>query len=181
MIESLICKLSKALCVSFVLLSGWWDETVAFIEAQVHSDLPNNIQILEDLKYLKELLLLFCQTVENYSLPAPRLKECAFSLRHHFVNKLYDAFLRRFIIILWREVYSPVAVTTKSLRDIRKVFPIDYIEAAKGKCFSGSNLPFSECVPKIYSTLKEFVTEVQSFCYGFNFESNVSCSRSDFH
>ena len=162
-----------------LVVLGWWDETVAYIEAQLVDEVPSKIKIVEDLKYLKEILLLFSQTAESLSLPSPKLTHSAFNLRHSFVNKLNDAFSRRFVTILWKEVYAPIVVNSSAkLKEIRKIFPIDYIEVARGKCEVGRTLPFSESVPKIYFTLKEFVTELQNFCSGYQFNPQVIINQT---
>ena len=140
------------------------------IESLVTNQSPNRMSIVEDIKYLKEVIMLFCHSAENLSLPTIKLKDCAFQMRFGYLAKLNDAYLRRFIIILWKDLYAPIEITSpEKLREARKTFPIDHIASTKTRRSVGSTLPFSESIPKLYCTLKEFVTELQSFCSGFHY------------
>ena len=152
------------------MISGWWGEAVKNIETLLTNQSPTQMPIVEDIKYLKEVVMLFCHSVENLSLPTIKLKDCAFQMRHGYLAKLNDAYLRRFVIILWKDLYATIKISSpEKLKEMRKSFPIDHLASTKARHTVGSILPFSESVPKIYITLKEFVTELQSFCSGFHF------------
>uniref|UniRef100_A0A4W4HK74 Exocyst complex component n=1 Tax=Electrophorus electricus TaxID=8005 RepID=A0A4W4HK74_ELEEL len=105
---------------------------------------------------LKNLIVLFADTLQGYGFPTSQLFDMLLELRDQYGEVLLKKWNRFFRQILDQDNYSPIPVATQEeYRRIAGQFPFQDPELEKMSF--PKKFPFSEFVPKVYSQLKEFI------------------------
>ncbi|XP_043919906.1 exocyst complex component 6B isoform X2 [Protopterus annectens] len=104
---------------------------------------------------LKNLIVLFADTLQGYGFPVNQLFDMLLEIRDQYSEILLKKWSGTFRQILESDNYSPMSVfDEETYRYITGQFP--FLEAELEKTFP-RKFPFSEFVPKVYSQIKEFI------------------------
>uniref|UniRef100_A0A3B5AB59 Exocyst complex component n=1 Tax=Stegastes partitus TaxID=144197 RepID=A0A3B5AB59_9TELE len=105
---------------------------------------------------LKNLIVLFADTLQGYGFPVSQLFDMLLEMREQYGEILLKRWNITFRQVLDQDNYSPIPVSTEQeYRHYTSQFPLQDPELEKLPF--PKKLPFSEFVPKVYCQLKEFI------------------------
>ncbi|XP_034233965.1 exocyst complex component 6B isoform X1 [Thrips palmi] len=105
---------------------------------------------------IKNLIMLFLTTLQNYGYPVNQLLELLTEIRDHYNEVLMQRWVQVFREMLDEECFLPLEVETQEEYDsVLSSFPF-HDEALEVAPFP-KVLPFSSMVPKVYQQVKEFI------------------------
>lgn len=123
---------------------------------------------------IKNLMLLFSSTLQNYGFSGDKMYALLQELRDHYTEVLMQKWVSRFRDIFDVDNYHPMQVNT--LVEFEKVtnsFP--YSSPTIEKAQFPRNFPFSAMVPKVYEEVKDFILA----CVKFSEDLNLSHDEID--
>uniref|UniRef100_A0A8C5FJM6 Exocyst complex component n=1 Tax=Gadus morhua TaxID=8049 RepID=A0A8C5FJM6_GADMO len=105
---------------------------------------------------LKNLIVLFADTLQGYGFPVSQLFELMLEMRDQYGEILLKKWTQTFRQILDQDNYSPIPVATEQeYKNYTSQFPLQDPELDKAAF--PKKLPFSELVPRVYCQIKEFI------------------------
>nr|XP_008113544.1 PREDICTED: exocyst complex component 6 isoform X1 [Anolis carolinensis] len=105
---------------------------------------------------LKNLIVVFADTLQGYGFPVNRLFDLLFEIRDQYNETLLKKWAVLFRDIFEADNYSPIPVTNEEeYKNVISKFPYQDPELDK-QCFP-KKLPMSQSVPQIYIQVKEFI------------------------
>ncbi|XP_072311770.1 exocyst complex component 6 isoform X4 [Eucyclogobius newberryi] len=106
---------------------------------------------------LKNLIVIFADTLQGYGFPVTRLFDLLFEVRDQYNETLLKKWALVFREIFELDNYSPIPVETEEeYKSVISRFPFHDPELEKQQDFP-KKLPMSQSVPQIYSQVKEFI------------------------
>ncbi|XP_017287346.1 exocyst complex component 6 isoform X8 [Kryptolebias marmoratus] len=106
---------------------------------------------------LKNLIVIFADTVQGYGFPVNRLFDLLFEVRDQYNETLLKKWAVVFREIFESDNYSPIPVETEEeYKLVVSRFPFHDAEIEKQQDFP-KKLPMSQSVPQIYTQVKEFI------------------------
>lgn len=106
---------------------------------------------------LKNLIVIFADTLQGYGFPVTRLFDLLFEVRDQYNETLLKKWALVFREIFEMDNYSPIPVDTEEeYKSVISRFPFHDPELEKQQEFP-KKLPMSQSVPQIYSQVKEFI------------------------
>ncbi|RVE60748.1 hypothetical protein OJAV_G00183750 [Oryzias javanicus] len=132
-----------------------WELALSKIVAalRTHSSYCDDPNLVLD---LKNLIVLFADTLQGYGFPVSQLFDMLFEMREQYGEILLKRWNVTFRQVLDQDNYSPIPVSTEEeYRHYTSQFPLQDPELEKLPF--PKKLPFSEFVPKVYCQLKEFI------------------------
>lgn len=119
---------------------------------------------------IKDLIMLFCTTLSNYSYTVKPLWELVRELRDHYTEVLMQRWVQVFREILSKEDFQPIQVFNQEEYDeIIESFPFEDDIPTDDVTFP-YKFPFSQLVPTVYQQVKEFIYA----CLKFSEDLNLS-------
>ncbi|XP_048361931.1 exocyst complex component 6 isoform X2 [Sphaerodactylus townsendi] len=104
---------------------------------------------------LKNLIVVFADTLQGYGFPVNRLFDLLFEIRDQYNETLLKKWAVLFRDIFEADNYSPIPVSNEEeYKIVISKFPFQDLEL--DKCFP-KKLPMSQSVPQIYIQVKEFI------------------------
>ncbi|KAJ8781339.1 hypothetical protein J1605_011323 [Eschrichtius robustus] len=105
---------------------------------------------------LKNLIVLFADTLQVYGFPVNQLFDMLLEIRDQYSETLLKKWSGIFRNILDSDNYSPIPVTSEEIyKKVVGQFPFQDTELEKQPF--PKKFPFSEFVPKVYNQIKEFI------------------------
>ena len=160
-----------------LITRGHLDEVWANASSRIFSTLQTHSAYCTEAGFMlkiKNLMLLFSNTLQNYGFAVDRLYALLQELRDHYNEVLMQSWVKRFRDIFEADNYHPVQVNTLvEYQDILEAIPYENSvleETPFPKCF-----PFSAMVPKVYNEVKDFIL----CCVKFSEDLNLSPSEID--
>ncbi|XP_020494073.2 exocyst complex component 6 isoform X3 [Labrus bergylta] len=106
---------------------------------------------------LKNLIVIFADTLQGYGFPVNRLFDLLFEVRDQYNETLLKKWALVFREIFELDNYSPIPVETEEeYKHVVSRFPFHDTEIEKQQDFP-KKLPMSQSVPQIYTQVKEFI------------------------
>ncbi|XP_044034287.1 exocyst complex component 6 isoform X2 [Siniperca chuatsi] len=106
---------------------------------------------------LKNLIVIFADTLQGYGFPVNRLFDLLFEVRDQYNETLLKKWALVFREIFELDNYSPIPVETEEeYKLVVSRFPFHDAEIEKQQDFP-KKLPMSQSVPQIYTQVKEFI------------------------
>ncbi|TKS90269.1 Exocyst complex component 6 [Collichthys lucidus] len=106
---------------------------------------------------LKNLIVIFADTLQGYGFPVNRLFDLLFEVRDQYNETLLKKWALVFREIFELDNYSPIPVETEEeYKVVVSRFPFHDAEIEKQQDFP-KKLPMSQSVPQIYTQVKEFI------------------------
>ncbi|XP_055085530.1 exocyst complex component 6 [Periophthalmus magnuspinnatus] len=106
---------------------------------------------------LKNLIVIFADTLQGYGFPVTRLFDLLFEIRDQYNETLLKKWALVFREIFELDNYSPIPIDTEEeYKSVISRFPFHDPELEKQQDFP-KKLPMSQSVPQIYSQVKEFI------------------------
>ncbi|CAI5682709.1 exocyst complex component 6 isoform X4 [Oreochromis aureus] len=106
---------------------------------------------------LKNLIVIFADTLQGYGFPVNRLFDLLFEVRDQYNETLLKKWALVFREIFELDNYSPIPVETEDeYKLVVSRFPFHDAEIEKQQDFP-KKLPMSQSVPQIYTQVKEFI------------------------
>lgn len=119
---------------------------------------------------IKDLIMLFCTTLSNYSYTVKPLWELVRELRDHYTEVLMQRWVQVFREILAKEDFQPIQVfNQEEYDDVIESFPFEDDTPTDDVVFP-YKFPFSQLVPTVYQQVKEFIYA----CLKFSEDLNLS-------
>ncbi|KAG8310456.1 Exocyst complex component 6 [Homalodisca vitripennis] len=123
---------------------------------------------------IKNLIMLFSNTLRNYGYSVNQLSELLAEIRVHYNEVLMKRWVQVFREILDEENFLPIQVPDQAQYDqIVAAFPFQ--DLALEKSSFPKRFPFSPLVPKVYQQVKEFIYA----CLKFSEDLNLSQGEVD--
>ncbi|KAJ3585517.1 hypothetical protein NHX12_014236 [Muraenolepis orangiensis] len=123
---------------------------------------------------LKNLIVLFADTLQGYGFPVSQLFELLLEMRDQYGEILLKKWTHTFRQILDQDNYSPIPVETEQeYKHYTSQFPLQDPELDKAAF--PKKLPFSELVPRVYCQIKEFIYA----CLKFSEDQHLSSTEVD--
>lgn len=123
---------------------------------------------------IKNLIMLFLTTLQNYGYPVNQLLELLTEIRDHYNEVLMQRWVQVFREMLDEECFLPLEVETQEEYDnVLSSFPF-HDETLEVAPFP-KVLPFSSMVPKVYQQVKEFIYA----CLKFSEDLHLSQAEVD--
>ncbi|XP_052125040.1 exocyst complex component 6 isoform X1 [Frankliniella occidentalis] len=123
---------------------------------------------------IKNLIMLFLTTLQNYGYPVNQLLELLTEIRDHYNEVLMQRWVQVFREILDEECFLPIEVETQEEYDnVLSSFPFHDESLETAPC--PKIFPFSSMVPKVYQQVKEFIYA----CLKFSEDLNLSQGEVD--
>lgn len=133
--------------------------------SKIGSTLRNNSAICTDatlLLHIKNLVVLFVQTVNSYGFNTTTLTEFLLDLKDQYNEILMKKWVQVFSDIFDEDNYTAMAVNSEAeYMDLIRSFP--FRDEKIDKAPYPRRLPFSEFVPKVYRQIKEFIYACHKF------------------
>ncbi|XP_030842030.1 exocyst complex component 6B isoform X2 [Strongylocentrotus purpuratus] len=133
--------------------------------SKIGSTLRNNSAICTDatlLLHIKNLVVLFVQTVNSYGFNTTTLTEFLLDLKDQYNEILMKKWVQVFRDIFDEDNYTAMAVNSEAeYLDLIRSFP--FRDEKIDKAPYPRRLPFSEFVPKVYRQIKEFIYACHKF------------------
>ncbi|XP_023693903.1 exocyst complex component 6B isoform X2 [Paramormyrops kingsleyae] len=138
---------------------------------RTHSSYCTDPDLLLD---LKNLIVLFADTLQGYGFPVNQLFDMLLEIRDQYGEILLKKWNGTFRQILDQDNYSPISVVSEEeYRCILGQFP--FHDPELDKMAFPKKVPFSGFVPKVYMQLKEFIYA----CLKFSEDLHLSSSEID--
>ena len=156
---------------------GYLDELWTTTSAKIMSTLQTHSAYCTESGFMlkiKNLMLLFSSTLQNYGFSGDKMYALLQELRDHYTEVLMQKWVSRFRDIFDVDNYHPMQVNT--LVEFEKVtnsFP--YSSPTIEKAQFPRNFPFSAMVPKVYEEVKDFILA----CVKFSEDLNLSHDEID--
>ncbi|XP_051522712.1 exocyst complex component 6 isoform X1 [Myxocyprinus asiaticus] len=132
-----------------------WNMALSKIIAvlRTHSSYCNDPDLVLE---LKNLIVIFADTLQGYGFPVNRLFDLLFEVRDQYNETLLKKWALVFREIFEQDNYSPIPVDTEEeYKSVINRFPFHDAEIEKQQF--PKKLPMSQSVPQIYSQVKEFI------------------------
>ncbi|XP_051529691.1 exocyst complex component 6-like isoform X2 [Myxocyprinus asiaticus] len=132
-----------------------WNMALSKIIAvlRTHSSYCNDPDLVLE---LKNLIVIFADTLQGYGFPVNRLFDLLFEVRDQYNETLLKKWALVFREIFEQDNYSPIPVDTEEdYKAVVSRFPFHDAEIEKQQF--PKKLPMSQSVPQIYSQVKEFI------------------------
>ncbi|XP_043487357.1 exocyst complex component 6B isoform X1 [Polistes fuscatus] len=118
---------------------------------------------------IKNLIMLFNTTLNNYGYPVGQLWDLLQEIRVHYNEVLMQHWVQVFRDILDEDSFLPLQVTSQAeYESILSSFPYHDEELQKATNFP-KKFPFSAMVPKVYQQVKEFIYACLKYSEDLNF------------
>ncbi|XP_026172254.1 exocyst complex component 6 isoform X6 [Mastacembelus armatus] len=133
-----------------------WNMALSKIIAvlRTHSSYCNDPDLVLE---LKNLIVIFADTLQGYGFPVNRLFDLLFEVRDQYNETLLKKWALVFREIFEMDNYSPIPVETEEeYKLVVSRFPFHDAEIEKQQDFP-KKLPMSQSVPQIYTQVKEFI------------------------
>ncbi|XP_026206684.1 exocyst complex component 6 isoform X3 [Anabas testudineus] len=133
-----------------------WNMALSKIIAvlRTHSSYCNDPDLVLE---LKNLIVIFADTLQGYGFPVNRLFDLLFEVRDQYNETLLKKWALVFREIFELDNYSPIPVETEEeYKLVVSRFPFHDAEVEKQQDFP-KKLPMSQSVPQIYTQVKEFI------------------------
>ncbi|XP_051968995.1 exocyst complex component 6-like isoform X1 [Xyrauchen texanus] len=132
-----------------------WNMALSKIIAvlRTHSSYCNDPDLVLE---LKNLIVIFADTLQGYGFPVNRLFDLLFEVRDQYNETLLKKWALVFREIFEQDNYSPIPVDTEEeYKAVVSRFPFHDAEIEKQQF--PKKLPMSQSVPQIYTQVKEFI------------------------
>nr|XP_015202444.1 PREDICTED: exocyst complex component 6 isoform X3 [Lepisosteus oculatus] len=132
-----------------------WNMALSKIIAvlRTHSSYCNDPDLVLE---LKNLIVIFADTLQGYGFPVSRLFDLLFEIRDQYNETLLKKWAAVFREIFEQDNYSPIPVENEEeYRTVTSKFPFHDAEIEKQQF--PKKLPMSQSVPQIYIQVKEFI------------------------
>ncbi|XP_077157470.1 exocyst complex component 6B isoform X2 [Paroedura picta] len=124
--------------------------------------------------YLKNLIVLFADTLQGYGFPVNQLLDLLLEIRDQYGETLLKKWAGVFRNILDSDNYSPIPVVSEELYE-KMVGQFPFRDAELEKQPFPKKFPFSEFVPRVYIQIKEFIYA----CLKFSEDLHLSSTEVD--
>jgi len=160
-----------------LITRGHLDEVWASASSKIFGTLQQSSAYCTEAGFMlkiKNLMLLFSNTLQNYGFAVDRLYALLQELRDHYNEVLMQSWVKRFRDIFDKDTYTPIQVTTiTEYQDIIESIP--YENTVLEEMPFPKTFPFSAMVPKVYKEVKDFIL----CCVKFSEDLNLSPTEID--
>jgi len=160
-----------------LITRGHLDEVWSNASGRIFSTLQTHSAYCTEAGFMlkiKNLMLLFSNTLQGYGFAVEKLYALLHELRDHYNEVLMQSWVKRFRDIFDSDNYHPVQINTPAEYDkILQAIPYESSsleEAPFPKCF-----PFSDMVIRVYTEVKNFILG----CVKFSEDLNLSPAEID--
>eukprot|EP00051_Salpingoeca_urceolata_P029566 m.6941 g.6941 ORF g.6941 m.6941 type:complete len:806 (-) comp2777_c0_seq2:85-2502(-) len=146
-----------------------WESALIKVAAVIQEQL-SRCRTATTIYGVKQLIVLFCQTLQGYGYSVARLFDILLQVKERFVAVLQEATGNEFRAIFAGDNYTPMQVTTEEeFLDVLAVYP--YEDRVLQEAPFPRTFPFSRAVPEVFTRVEAFIKEFIKFVEGLDLSS----------